>query len=512
MVSSFVFFCLSLVSRLLSARFNIVEDCDETYNYWEPTHLLLYGSGLQTWEYAPQYALRSYWYPLCMSLFAWPLKALQMEKEKLFVWFALRSVLGVLCAVCETYLFVAAKRRWQKQLSALFVPSLAVVLLFAPGLWTASTALLPNSLSMCLYMLSFACWLQNNHFGALFWGAASAFLGVPFSALMLVFMALDVLRKHGLVRPVLWGLFAVAVTFVPQVLIDRVFYQRWVVAVFNLVHYNALSSDADSALYGVEPYSFYVKNLVLNLNVAFPLAVVAVPFALVFGRKSPTRWSDVFVLLSPFVWMAFLFALPHKEQRFLYPALPLLLLNAAYVVGVLGSERRFFVYVSVAILAVFVALGASRIAALNVHRGAPVRAWASLHNDKSTLGKNVRVCLGDDWYRFPSSFFLRDGMRVDFVRSGFKGLLPKHYALGPNATSEYVSNMNRFNKEETDRYVDPSTCSLFVVEREQIAPKDSFCERIIDDDKSPALFRAFYVPFLGEKRNKFKQYCFAESQ
>lgn len=27
-----------------------IMDCDETFNYWEPVHYLMYGSGLQTWE------------------------------------------------------------------------------------------------------------------------------------------------------------------------------------------------------------------------------------------------------------------------------------------------------------------------------------------------------------------------------------------------------------------------------------------------------------------------------
>lgn len=40
----------------------ILPDCDETFNYWEATHFLQYGRGLQTWEYAPQFALRSWFY------------------------------------------------------------------------------------------------------------------------------------------------------------------------------------------------------------------------------------------------------------------------------------------------------------------------------------------------------------------------------------------------------------------------------------------------------------------
>ncbi len=46
----FIFLCL-LLPRILSALYNIIHDCDEVYNYWEPLHFLLYGHGMQTWEY-----------------------------------------------------------------------------------------------------------------------------------------------------------------------------------------------------------------------------------------------------------------------------------------------------------------------------------------------------------------------------------------------------------------------------------------------------------------------------
>ena len=37
--------------RYRSATSNIIHDCDEVFNYWEPLHFLLYKSGFQTWEY-----------------------------------------------------------------------------------------------------------------------------------------------------------------------------------------------------------------------------------------------------------------------------------------------------------------------------------------------------------------------------------------------------------------------------------------------------------------------------
>lgn len=39
------------LSRGLGALVNIVHDCDEVFNYWEPLHYLVHGTGMQTWEY-----------------------------------------------------------------------------------------------------------------------------------------------------------------------------------------------------------------------------------------------------------------------------------------------------------------------------------------------------------------------------------------------------------------------------------------------------------------------------
>ena len=45
--SALAAFLLLAAARLASAAFNIVHDCDETFNYLEPLHFLLHGSGMQ---------------------------------------------------------------------------------------------------------------------------------------------------------------------------------------------------------------------------------------------------------------------------------------------------------------------------------------------------------------------------------------------------------------------------------------------------------------------------------
>lgn len=55
-------FYLFFAAGLIAALFAPIQDCDETFNYWEPAHYLSHGYGLQTWEYSPDYAIRSWLY------------------------------------------------------------------------------------------------------------------------------------------------------------------------------------------------------------------------------------------------------------------------------------------------------------------------------------------------------------------------------------------------------------------------------------------------------------------
>ena len=43
----------------------------------------------------------------------------------------------------------------------------------------------------------------------------------------------------------------------------------------------------------------------------------------------------------------------------------------------------------------------------------------------ATVSSTVSVCVGDEWYRYPSSFFLPGpAYRLQFVKSSFDGMLP----------------------------------------------------------------------------------------
>jgi hypothetical protein len=141
-------------------------------------------------------------------------------------------------------------------------------------------------------------------------------------------------------------------------------------------------------------------------------------------------------------------------------------------------------------------------------------------------GDHVLVCVGKEWYRFPSSFFLRPWARIAFLRSGFRGQLPKPFAEHAHGTRLPVSNMNDENAEETSRYVasaeaechyivdldlgpgtenerDPRYTSIEHAASWEIVKRVPF----LDAARSPSLTRALYIPGgYSDEHNTFASY------
>ena len=85
-----------------------------------------------------------------------------------------------------------------------------------------------------------------------------------------------------------------------------------------------VGGSGDSALYGVEPWHYYLRSGALAMGLALPLAAAAPLVAAVAGRGAPPSGARVALAASPVItWVASVSALPHKEERFLYPVYPL---------------------------------------------------------------------------------------------------------------------------------------------------------------------------------------------
>ncbi|XP_021093559.1 alpha-1,2-mannosyltransferase ALG9 isoform X10 [Heterocephalus glaber] len=369
---STAFKCL-LSARLCAALLSNISDCDETFNYWEPTHYLIYGKGFQTWEYSPVYAIRSYAYLL---LHAWPaaFHARILQTNKILVFYFLRCLLAFVSCICELYFYKAVCKKF----------------------------------------------------------------GLHVSRMMLAFLVLST------------GMFC--------------------------------SSS------GTEPWYFYLINGFLNFNVAFALALLVLPLTslmeyLLQRFHVQNLGHPYWLTLAPmYVWFIIFFIQPHKEERFLFPVYPLICLCGAVALSALQKCYHFVFqryrlehytvtsnWLALGIVFLFGLLSFSRSVALFRGYHGPLDLYPEFYRIATdpTIhtvpeGRPVNVCVGKEWYRFPSSFLLPDNWQLQFIPSEFRGQLPKPFAAGPLATRIVPTDMNDQNLEEPSRYIDISKCHYLV--------------------------------------------------
>ncbi|KAG6607914.1 Dol-P-Man:Man(6)GlcNAc(2)-PP-Dol alpha-1,2-mannosyltransferase, partial [Cucurbita argyrosperma subsp. sororia] len=516
----FPLFALGLL-RYMSATFNIIHDCDEVFNYWEPLHYLLYKSGFQTWEYSSQFALRSYLYIVLHELVGRP-AAWLFSEDKVRVFFAVRIFLGLLSVVTETVLVVALSRRFGKRLATYTLAMLCLT----SGCFFASTSFLPSSFSMYAVSLSSGLFLLEKPAPAVAAAAAGVILGWPFSILVFLPITLYSLRrkfKEAFLAGALTSISLLAFSL----LVDYHYYKRWTSSVLNLLIYNVLGGG-ESHLYGTGGPLFYLRNGFNNLNVSFVLALLFLGILPISRKK---YMPDLLVVISPiYIWLGFMSLQPHKEERFLYPIYPLICVAASAVIECFPDffrdrynpyDNSLLVVIAKVLrpLALGLILCASHARTFSLIHGysAPLEVYKVLaHHDE--IGTGSTICVGSEWHRFPSSFFIPDYVNeVRWIDDGFRGLLPFPFnsTLGGTAASPpYFNNKNKASDEQYPRNLDACT---FLVELQLDRPYASHGSdtskwetvaawHYLDREFSPPFYRSFFIPYLWQSKNAFGMY------
>lgn len=150
-----------------------------------------------------------------------------------------------------------------------------------------------------------------------------------------------------------------------------------------------------------------------------------------------------------------------------------------------------------------------------------IHTWSVLGEKISSESTIKNVCVGNEWYTFPSQFFLGDSVRLQFYEDEFRGVLPQPFASINGTWAEPLLPFNDMNREERSRYVDLAFCDYIVITRDLIeseikispqkrrALKDYklfFSDKIIQPSRSPMLTRAFFIPILSHNRNAYLEY------
>ncbi|XP_066586375.1 alpha-1,2-mannosyltransferase ALG9 isoform X2 [Prorops nasuta] len=518
-------FKLLLSARFCSAIWSHITDCDETYNYWEPSHYLLYGNGQQTWEYSPDYALRSYTY-LLMHIVPAKLYQYLREPNPIIIFYFIRCLLSMGCALSEVYFYKNVCKEFGIHIARLTLG----FLILSSGMFISSAAFLPSSFSMYFSTAAIAAWYDHQYELAIFATAISSILGWPFAALLGLPIAIEMLfNKKQWLKFFKWVLTSAIVILIPVVWIDSVYFGKLVVAPLNIILYNVFTSHGPD-LYGTEPFSYYFVNLFLNFNFVF-LGALFAPFGLLLvwyllpAKPRNRLCLPYYYSLSPlYLWIFIFFIQPHKEERFLFPIYPIICLAGAIFVDVLQKlyfflRSKFYqpqggshylqctAHFTVLAIAISGSLGLSRSFALHKEKELP--------NDIT-----INFCIGKEWHRFPNSFFFpTNNWKLRYLQSEFKGQLPQAFLNHENATSIIQSNFNNLNKEESSRYFNVDKCHFLLDFDNNIETKlepnysrqtSNFIviksSKFLDNSKSHPLFRAFYIPFLSAKYCKYGSY------
>lgn len=148
--------------------------------------------------------------------------------------------------------------------------------------------------------------------------------------------------------------------------------------------------------------------------------------------------------------------------------------------------------------------------------------------------KNLTLCYGPEWYRFPSSFLVPDVVRTEFIKTDLGIQLPKHFVERRSEVPESRQSLkkrleiartspigyNDQNIEEMDRYVSEDDCSYIIdldfPDRRKATgqiplfdPKTwerVLCEDYLDSERSPISTRTFSFPTFSAM-NSYGDFC-----
>ncbi|KAL5316751.1 hypothetical protein ACEPPN_015802 [Leptodophora sp. 'Broadleaf-Isolate-01'] len=552
-------FYVFFIANLLAALYAPMQDCDETFNYWEPTHYLSHGYGLQTWEYSPDYAIRSWLYIILHGLVG-NFRRLLPFSTKVGEFYFIRYILAFVCAISQTMLFRVVNNTLNPRIALFFL----MAMVFSPGMFHASASFLPSSFAMYTTMFGMAQFM--NWRGGLktaqgiFCFALGGILGWPFAmALSAPFLFEEVVfaclsSKDAFIETILRfirGIVSGLIVLVFEFVVSGFFYKTLVLVPFNIVWYNIFSEPGKGPeIYGTEPWHFYIRNLLLNFNIWFILACAALPLFTLQKLLSRSAQANTvtglrsIIFMTPFyMWLAIFSFQPHKEERFMYPAYPCLALNGAMslhiilaafgqsdpktLVGKIPAKLKLLIVSFVMIGSID--LGIARIYGIYSAYSAPLKIYEPLQ----TVGSyGDSICFGKEWYRFPSSYHLPKNMRAKFVKSEFSGLLPGEFSEAKTGFGHWSGawltppGMNDQNIEDMGKYTDIRACDFLVdtyypgsnssvLEPHYVKDLENweqvYCAPFLDASRTHILGRIIWVPdwpiIPEEYRRRWGEHC-----
>jgi alpha-1,2-mannosyltransferase len=458
-----------------------------------------------------------------------PFKYVGISKIGLF--YLLRCVFALVSSICETMFYQAIFKVYNARIANYYL----LISICNAGMFVSATSFLPSTFVQYLVMLSYSCWLvrKNSTLPILMIGSATI-IGWPFVAIL----GLPIVWDYFFIKKEISKFFKFTILYgsiitATMCIFDSYFFGEIIFAPLNIIKYNVFSKLGPN-LYGEEPLSFYLFNCLLNFNVIYLLSVVNLPLKLLINCQNVQKKYQYLLSIAMYAWILVFYTRPHKEERFLYPIYPLICLLGAESLELIMQWFKKFKFIckllSLSIVLIYLLFSISRVYASLSNYSSQLDLFHELNTDAIKYSKSlesreyVYVCMGKEWYRYSSSFFLpesykRQKWRLKFLESNFKGQLPDEYNEKlniPKSTRFFNKNFNDANLEVKTRYFGEKYCDFII---DSIDPFDMKGKRyepktwkklktfkILNTDKSKQFFRAFYIPGYYEKFSKFNDY------
>jgi GPI mannosyltransferase 3 len=431
---------------------------DEYWQSLEVAYYHVFGKGELTWEWRE--GLRSYVHPSVFVMLFSALKWLNIDTTTV-VWVAPKVVSALVCTAIDYGTFKVAERIYGQNST---VPSLSIVMSltnwFIPFIGCRTLA---NSVE-ALALLAALHTTNYNHF--LFVAGLGCALRTTFVLPCLPIAAAHVLsvstqqhdgtrtRIRGYINIVLQTTAMVALWLGILLCVDRYFYGRVVFAPINFLHFNVVRGL--SAIFGTHPWHWYFTQGVPAMLLTHAVPLLNMLSTSARTTRAPAREGLILkVCIVTILGYSFL---SHKEFRFVFPILPLLLILSAVPLSRLAKakQRKAIVVLAVTNAFMFVAFGMvhqrgalevlSRIRA-TATVDAPIRlhvlmnchatpGYSHLHGVVAEYkGMNCTVVMSDDGSRIPTQHHMMTEHPKEFVEFVYEGIVPTSVALARTMTT-----------------------------------------------------------------------------
>lgn len=320
--------CVFLIALLLrvgvAMRVPSVAHPDEVFQTQEPAHRLAFGYGVITWEWRD--GIRSWVFP---AFLAGVMRATEWmgSGSAGYLW-ATTILLSLISLTAVWFAFVWAKRASGIEAAMIAAGACAIwyeLVIFSPRALTevlATHILLPG-----LFFGAYAEGPREKR--KLFLAGLLCGLAMSLRIQLLPAVALAAVyfcRAHWRAKlpPVLAGIFLPPVIFG---VVDAITWSYPFQSFFRYFWVNVI--EGRSELYGTEPWYWYLAILLAHLGPILFLALLGV-------RRSPFLGWMAFTILASHSLLA------HKEVRFIYPLMPILITLAALGTMEIAKELGHF--------------------------------------------------------------------------------------------------------------------------------------------------------------------------